>query len=205
MNTNLEEPKLPTKETPEQKKLRETKERIAETKKFKALCIDYHKRNSADWNMKSYEKDAKLYEEFLKIDIKKLPTALKPVYLHRLAYVQAIAQLGKNKRLKAFALKNMGLTESDLGGKFDLLFNKVKGSTEYKALTRADYEDAKKALKGSITLLSRIPSGGAWKVEAAKILKPDRVDDEVAHQRLLKAFKLIYSNVSQLQRKSVTS
>jgi len=62
MNTNLEKPELPPNETPKEKSLREKRERLAETKKFKTLCIDYHNRNSADWDMISYAKDAKLYE-----------------------------------------------------------------------------------------------------------------------------------------------
>lgn len=205
MNDSIEKQKRGTQETPEQKKLREQKERIAETKKFKTLCVDYHKRNSADWNMNSYAKDAKLYQRFLKIDAKKLPAALKPVHLHRLAYVQAIALLGKNKRIRAFALKFMGLKESDLSGKFELLYKKIQGSAEFKALTAKDFQEALQAIKGSIALIAKMPSGGAWKAEAAKLLKPDRVDDDVASQRLSKAFSLIHSNVAQLQRKKVTS
>lgn len=144
-------------------------------------------------------------QNYTKVDVSKLPAALRPVYLHRLAYVQAIAQLGKNKRVRAFALKFMGLSQSDLAGKFDLLYKKVNGSAEFKALTQKDFIETLKALKLSIALISKMPTGGTWKAEATKLLSPDRVDDDVASQRLLKAFNLIHKNVSQLQRKSVNS
>lgn len=205
MNNTFEKPKIEEKETPQQKKLREQKEQIAETKKFKSLCIDYHNRNNSEWNMTSYKKDSELYKKFLKVDVAKLPAALKPVYLHRLAYVQAIAQLGKNERIKAFAIKFMGITESDLAGKFDLLYKKVNGSAEFKALTQNDFKDALKALKGSISLLSKLPAGGTWKAEATTLLKPDRVDDDVASGRLAKAFKLMENNTKKLQRRKVTA
>ncbi len=188
-------------ETPKEKEARENREKqeaIKETEKFQKLCVEYHDRGSSDWNMNSYEKDAALYKRFLEIKFEKLPKDLLSVYRHRLAYVHAIAQLGKNEKIRAFATKFMGISADDLGGKFELLYAKVKGSNEFKALKSSDFKDATKALEGSMDYLSNIPSGGDWKVKAAEILKPDNVDDDVAAPRLKSAFALILRNIKRL-------
>jgi len=195
---DIEKPSLNKSETPKEMQSREEQERFKETEKFQKLCTDYHDRGSSDWNMRSYEKDAELYKRFLAIDFKKLPKDLVPVYLHRLAYVQAIARLGKNEKIRAFAIKFMGISADDLGGKFDLLYAKVKDSNEFKALKPNDFKEAQEALKSSLDILAKIPSGGAWKAGAAEILKPDNVDDDVAASRLKDGFILIQNNITKL-------
>ena len=88
---------------------------------------------------------------------------------------------------------------------FEKLYKKVKGSAEFKALTVTDFNRTVLVLKGSISLLKKIPSGGVWAAKAAKLLKPDRVDDQIASGRLRKGFELILKNVSKLQRRKATS